>query len=131
MRIDLKSGEYLDYYDIKRVEIFDNDIIKITGNFAKRGRSKTYETYLRVIKNIRELNRFLRKEMKFFQVDGACPHCDSLNIVEVGTATYKKRLNKPKEKIKYEQDQFGSYRCKGCNKSFQDLKYVNLVIYYR
>jgi len=129
MRVYLKSGEYLDYYDIKRVEILDNDVIKIKGNFDKRGRSKTHETYLRVIKNIREVNRFLRKEMKFFRVDGSCPHCDSLSVVEVGMATYSKKLNKPKEKVKYEQDQFGSYTCKVCNKTFQELKYVNLVIY--
>ena len=131
MRIDLKSGEYLDYYDVKRVEIFDNNVIKITGNFAKGGRSKTHETYLKVIKNIRELNRFLRKEMKFFQVDGACPHCGSLSVNVIGTRDYYKRLNKPKEKMKYKEPLIAMYRCKGCNKSFQELKYVNLVIYYK
>lgn len=131
MRIDLKSGEYYDYYNIKRVEILENYIVKITGSFAKGTKSKTAQIHLRAIKNIRELNRFLKKEMKFFQVDGACPHCDSLNIVEAGMAIYSKKLNKPKEKIKYEQDQFGSYRCKGCSKTFQELKYVNLVIYYK
>ena len=130
MRIDLKSGEYLDFLKIKRVEIFENNMITFIGNFEKGGRNKTYQVFLRAIKNIKELNRFLKKEMKFYQVDGTCPHCGNLNnIEEVGLAHYTKRLNKPKEKAKFEVDSFTSYKCNACKKRFQDLKYVNLVIY--
>ena len=131
MRIDLKSGEYLNYYNIKRVEIIENYIVKITGNFAKNGRNKLFQTHLRAIKNIRELNRFLKKEMKFYQVDGACPHCDSLNVNVIGTRDYYKRLNEPKEKMKYKEPLIAHHKCRACGKIFQDLKPVDLIIYYK
>ena len=70
MRIDLKSGEYYNYYKIKRVEMLEHYIVKITGSFAERTKSKTAQIHLNAIKNIRELNRFLRKEMKEFHADG-------------------------------------------------------------
>ena len=129
MRIDLKCGEYLDFYDIKRVEILDNDVIKIKGNFAKGKKSVVHKTRLNIIKNIREFNRFLKKKMKFYQVDGACQYCGSLNVLEQGNSISFKKLNEPKEKKKYTAYAVAGYRCNTCNRLFSELKYVNLVIY--
>ena len=130
MRINLKSGEYYDYYKISRVEILEHYIVNIIGSFAERTKSKTSQMHLRAIKNIREFNRFLKKEMKEFHVDGACPHCSSLNIMKVGTVTYHIRANEPKEKMKYCSYALGGYHCKSCNKISHELKPVDLVIYY-
>ena len=129
MRVDLKSGEYYDYYNIKRVEILDNDVVKIIGSFAKGTKSKTAQVHLRTIKNIREFNRFLKKEMKFYQVDGECQHCGSLNVESQGATTYRKKLNDPKHKMIYGINTIITYKCNSCKKLFNDLKYVNLVIY--
>ena len=131
MRINLKSGEYYDYYKITRVEILENYIVKIKGSFAERTKSKTSQMHLRAIKNIREFNRFLKKEMKEFHVDGACPNCGSLNVIKVGTVMYNIRLNEPKQKYKYCTYALGGYHCKFCNKISHELKPVDLVIYYK
>ena len=77
------------------------------------------------------LNRFLRKEMKFYQADGVCKHCGSLNVVEIGTRDYSKRLNRPKEKLEYKECLIATYRCRSCTKLFNDLKPVDWVIYYK
>lgn len=130
MRINLKSGEYYDYYKIKRVEILNNEIIKVTGSFAERTKGKTAINRIDSIKNIRELNRFLKKEMKEFHTDGACPHCGGLNIFKVGTVMYNIRLNEPKQKYKYCSYALGGYHCKSCNKISHELTPLDLVIYY-
>lgn len=131
MRIDLKCGEYLNFHKIRRVEILDNDIIKIKGNPEERKRSVTYQTHLQAIKNIRELNRFLKNEMKVFQADGACEYCGSLNVEEQGQTMYRRKLNEPKEKNKYDRHAVAGYRCNSCNKLFSELKLVDLIIYYK
>ncbi len=131
MRINLKSGEYYDYYNIKRVEILNHEIIKITGSFAQRTKSKTAVNRLGSIKNIRELNRFLKKEMKEFHADGACPHCGSFHIIKVGTVMYNIRLNEPKQKYKYNTYALGGYHCKQCNKITHELEPADLVIWYK
>ena len=132
LRIDLKCGEYLDFYNLKRVEILaDHDMITFVGNTEKGKRNVTHQAWLKTIKNIKELNRFIRKEMKFFQCDGICPHCDSLNVLEQGRSIYFKKLNEPKEKRKYEEHTISGYRCKGCGKAFSELKRIDLVIYYK
>ena len=131
MRINLKSGEYYDYYDIKRVEILEHYIVKIKGNFQKGRKSKTAQIHLRSIKNIKEVNRFLKKEMKEFHADGVCEHCGSLNIIKVGTVMYNIRLNEPKQKYNYCTYALGGYHCKFCNKITHELKPVDLVIYYK
>lgn len=131
MRVDLKSGEYYDYYIIKRVEILDYEIVKITGSFAKGTKSKTAQMYLATIKNIREFNRYLKNEMKLFQADGSCQYCGSLNVLEQGNSISYKRLNEPKEKKKYVKYAVAGYKCNACGKLFSELQPVNLVIYYR
>ena len=131
MRVELKSGEYYDYYRIKRVEILDYDIVKIVGSLAKGTKSKTAQIHLRTIKNIREFNRFLKKEMKFFQADGVCPHCGSLKILELGDATYIYSINNPKAKVMYVKGEKTIYKCEGCSKPFKELKPLDLVIYYK
>ncbi len=131
MRIDLKSGEYYYYYDIKRVEILNHYNVKIKGNFEKGRKSKIAHIHLHSIKNIREFNRFLKKEMKFFQADGACPYCDSLNVFKVGTVAYHIRLNEPKEKYKYNTYALGGYHCKSCNRVNHELRPIDLEIYYK
>ncbi len=130
MRVLLKSGEYYDYFDIKRVEILDHYIVKIKGNFSKGTKSKIAQIHLQAIKNIREFNRFLRNEMKLFQADGSCEHCGGLNVEEQGQSTSYKRLNKPKEKRVYRNYVIEGYRCNSCGKRFNDLKPTDLEIYY-
>lgn len=131
MRIDLKCGEYLDFYNIKRIEIIDEDIVKITGSFGKGKRNILHQTRLTIIKNVKELNRFLRKEMKFFQAEGACPHCGSLKILELGDATYVYSSNNPKAKIMYVKGEKTVYKCEDCGKVIKELKPIDLVIYYK
>ena len=131
MRVDLKSGEYYDYYIIKRVEILDYDIVKIIGSFEKGRKSKEAQIHLRTIKNVREFNRYLKNEMKLFQADGVCEHCGSLNVLEQGDSISYKRLNEPKEKKKYTHYDIIGYKCNACMKRSKELKPVNLVIYYR
>lgn len=131
IRVELKSGEYYDYYSIKRVEILDYDIVKIKGSFGKGTKSKTAQVHLRTIKNIREFNRFLKKEMKLFMADGVCQHCGSLNVLEQGSSISFKRLNEPKEKKKYTHYAIAGYKCNACKKLFTELKPISLVIYYK
>ena len=131
MRIDIKSGEYYDYYDIKRIEILEHYSIKITGSFEKGRKSKTAYIHYESIKNIRELNRFLRKEMKLFQADGVCEHCGSLNVQENKRIFAHKILNIPKAKNKEEDVVIDGYRCNACRKLFNDLKPIDLIIYYK
>ena len=130
MRVNLKSGEYHDYYKIKRVEILEHYIIRITGSAEQRKKSTVYQVHLEAIKNIREFNRFLRKEMKEFHADGVCEYCGSLNVEEQGTILYLKKLNEPKEKDKIKSRGVNGYRCRACGRLFSDLKPVDLVIYY-
>jgi len=130
MRINIKSGEYVDFYKIIRVEILEHYIIKIKGSLAKGKKSITYQVHLEAIKNIREFNRFLKKEMKEFHADGVCEYCGSLNIMKVGTVTYSIKLNEPKQKYNYVDYTLGGYHCKSCNKITHELKPVDLVIYY-
>ena len=130
MRIDLKSGEYYDYFDIKRVEILEHYIVKIKVNFEKGRKSKTAQIHLEAIKNIREFNRFLRNEMKLFQADGVCEHCGSLNVTVIGTRDYTKRLNVPKEKMKYKEPLIATYKCRACGKLFNYLKPIDFEVYY-
>ena len=131
MRIDLKCGEYLDFYKIIRVEILEHEIIKIKGSLEKGKKSVTHQTRLQTIKNIREFNRFLKKEMKLFQADGACEYCGSINLVEIGKAPYFKKLNEPKEKYRYKEHLIDAYRCNACKKLFAELKPIDLEIYYK
>ncbi|KKN36753.1 hypothetical protein LCGC14_0770590 [marine sediment metagenome] len=131
MRIDIKSGEYYDYFKIMRVEILEHYIVKIKGNFSKGTKSKIAQIHYNSIRNIKELNRFLKKEMKEFHADGACPYCDSLNVFKVGTVVYNMRLNEPKEKYKYNTYALGGYHCKSCKRVNHELKPVDLVIYYK
>jgi len=131
MRIDLKCGEYLDFYDIKLVEVLDYEIIKIKGNFGKGKRSITHQTHVEAIKNIKEVNRFLKKEMKRFDADGVCPNCSSLKILELGTASYVRQTNNPKGKIFYKKVERSGYKCEGCKKVTKELKPIDLVIYYK
>ena len=130
MRVDLKSGEYHNYYKIKRVEILEHYIVRIIGSVEKGKKSTMYQVHLEAIKNIREFNRFLRNEMKEFHADGVCEHCGSLNIVKVGTVMYNIRLNEPKQKYNYESYALGGYHCKACKRITHELKPVDLVIYY-
>ncbi len=130
MRVILKSGEYYDYYKIKRVEILENYIVKMTGILEKGKKSKTTQIHLRAIKNIRELNRFLKKKMKEFHADGVCEYCGSLNVLEQGQSITFKKLNEPKEKAKIKEYAVSGYRCNSCRKLFAELKPVDLVIYY-
>jgi len=131
MRIDLKCGEYLDFYKVKKVEILDNDAVKITGSFGKGKRNIIHQTRLTIVKNIKELNRFLEKEMKFFQADGVCQYCGSLNVLEQGNSKSIKKLNEPKKKKKYTGYAVAGYKCNACGKLFSELKPVDLVIYYK
>lgn len=131
MRINLKSGEYYDYYNIKRVEILNHEIITVNGSFAPRTKSKTAVNRLESIKNIREVNRFLRNEMKEFHADGACPHCGGLHIIQHGQAYFNKKLNNPKEKNIITKSVVTGHKCEGCGKLFSELKPVDLVIYYK
>ena len=101
MRIDTKCGEYLNFYKIIRVEILDHEIIKIKGSLEKGKKSVIYQTHLQAIKNVREFNRFLKKEMKEFHADGVCEYCGSSDVLEQGQAISYKKLNEPKEKKKY------------------------------
>ena len=128
MRIDLKCGEYLDFYKITRIEILDNDFVKIKGNLDKGQKSVLHKTRLSIIKNIREFNRFLKKEMKFYQVDGACECCGSLNVIEIGEALTVKKLNEPKEKMKIDKHTIARYKCKACMKVL--LLYIKRLLYY-
>lgn len=130
MRIDLKCGEYLDYYKIMRVEILEHDIIRIKGSLAKGKKSVMHLTHLEAIKNIREFNRFLRNEMKEFHADGVCEYCGSSNVEEQGTIRYTKKLNEPKVKDKISVRAVNGYRCNACRRLFSDLKPLDLVIYY-
>ena len=130
MRIDLKSGEYVDFYKIIRVEILEHYIVKIKGSLAKGKKSILYQIHLKAIKNIREFNRFLKKEMKEFHADGVCEYCGSLNVLEKGNSTSLKKLNEPKEKKKYTDYAVVIYKCRTCGKLFNELKPVDLVIYY-
>ena len=131
IRVDLKSGEYYDYYRIKRVEILEYDTVKIIGSFGKGTKSKTAQIHLRTIKNIREFNRFLKKEMKYFHADGVCQYCGSLNVLEQGQAIFRKKLNGPKEKREYGRHAVSGYKCNACKKLFTELKPINLAIYYK
>ncbi len=131
MRIDLKCGEYLDFYNIKSIEILEHNIVKITGSVEKRKKSIKYQIYLRTIKNIKEFNRFLKKEMKEYHVDGICESCGSFNIIEVGTVMYNIKLNEPKQKYKYNSYALGGYHCKSCNKISHELEPADVVIYYK
>jgi len=131
MRVDLKCGEYLNFNKIRRVEILDHDIIRIKGNVEKGRKSVIHETHVEAIKNIKEFNRFLRKEMKEYHADGVCEYCDSLDVMVIGTVDYTKKLNEPKVKKDYKQHLVATYRCNKCNRLFSELKPVDMVIYYK
>ena len=97
----------------------------------KEKKSKTAHIHYESIKNIRELNRFLRNEMKLFQADGVCECCGSLNVEEHGESISVKKLNEPKEKKKYKNYTVARYRCNACRKLFTELKPIDLEIYYK
>lgn len=131
MRLKLKSGEYFDFHNVRKIKIIEWDHVRIEGNFKHGGRYKTVERRLEMIE---EWDKFMQNAMKqldkMFEFGGVCPHCKSENVWKIEKCEKMTHINK-KNEVQYRSDfaQDSSYWCKRCHKNFSQPKKVEVIVY--
>lgn len=133
MRINLKSDQYYDFYNIRKI-LTSTNYIHIEGNFDKGKKYTMIALNYGMIdpQSLRDLKMYMKKYMKRFDFEGVCPYCEADNIWVKQKQTYKKELNNPKPRYRNVNVEDVNYYCGGCGKTFEkeQLKYSDVILYY-
>jgi len=133
MRIDLKSNQYYDFYQIRKI-LISGDTLRIEGNFEKGKKYKTVELNFGMIDptSLRNLKNYTEKIMKRFDYEGKCPFCKSYKIWLEQQTHRKKEVNNPKPKFRNVKVEDKMYYCETCNSRFKkdEMTYSDVILYY-
>jgi len=133
MRVDLKSNQYYDFFNVRNITLTE-DVVIIEGNFEKGKKYKKVKLTLEMINrnSLRLLRSYMKKYMKRFDFEGVCAHCDSEDIWLEQVQTHKKEVNNPKPKYREVKVQDKLYYCSHCKRWFtkEEMKYSDVILYY-
>lgn len=134
MRINLHSDTYYDFYKIRKITFIEDDKIIIEGNFGKGKRYKEVTLLTQMIddQSYMKLRKYCRNNMDVLKYIGACPNCDSTDLLAVYKSIITKEVNTTKQKENTLKLYLMWYRCRKCRKKWQelDLKEVDIIVYF-
>lgn len=133
MRIDLKSNQYYDFFNIRNI-ILTEEFIRIEGNFEKGKKYKKIKLRLEMVNSfsLMKLKSYMKKYMKRFDFEGICFYCESEDIWIEQNQTHRKEVNSPKPKYKSVKVEDKQYYCESCKRWFtkEQMKYSDVILYY-
>lgn len=133
MRVDLKSGEYYDFFNIRKIFV-DSYTIEIEGNFEKGKKYKKIKLNFGMINplSLKQLRSYMENIMKRFDFEGKCPYCECEDIWIEQIQSHRKEVNNPKNKFRNVNVEDKLYYCSPCKRWFtkDEMKYSGVILYY-
>lgn len=133
MRIDLKSNQYYDFYQIRKI-LISGETLTIEGNFGKGKKYKTIELNFEMLNptSRKNLRSYMKNIMKRFDYEGCCPFCKSYKIWLKQKQMHRKEVNNPKPKFRNVEVEDKMYYCETCKRWFikDEMMYSDVILYY-